>query len=1319
MKAGTLCALTVTLQNSPVSMLKSLEIYGFKSFADRTRFDFSPGVTAIVGPNGSGKSNVVDALKWILGDQSPKSLRGQEMADVIFNGSATRKPAHYAEAFLTFDNRQRFLRLEADEVVIGRRIYRGGDSEYFINKSPARLRDIRDLLVGTGAGQATYAIIEQGRVDQILQANPTSRRVVFDEAAGIGRYKQRRVEAERKLERVEQFLQRLRDLVDELEVKLEATRGQAAKAVKYRELSAELRKWWLGLAADDYRRIEHRVHQIYQEMAQLEAQEREWQAQLNSAEAQETEAIQRLQQSETELRENERLSLASWQKIVERETRLLADLDRLRATYAEWLQYSQSLLNLHAKLEASRVQTKLHDQQTEAALTEFKYLQQTFTEAESAYLAGQDELNNLRNTLQQLDQQSSEVQQVLWRAQQTMHAWETRQESLEQSLRDWEIRWRVAVEDREQARQLLNELQGQRQAECQRLSNVEQTILQQEASTARLRQNLQHLQQEFIGLQEQRITLQARIHVIEDMEARREGMGLGVRELLSRAKYREMAPWNLVLGTVSDLLEVDLQYAAFVEAALGPYAQAIVVRQLQPLLAHLAREGIFLAGRVIFLSLSDLNVSDYSDFHGHIPDTHLQSAWTHARMDQAEGSDNLNGPEICVNDDPRSVPGVISQLSQLVQPSEEVSGLIERLLADVWLIENASVMHRVSPQHRARYRWITLQGELFESWGATHLGPLRSEGTLLTRRSELRQLHRELTQIQHQLSILEQERIQLQSALELQQHALQQLIHDTQPHRERIQQLEAECLRAEHVLSQAQQMCGALEDEKLHLEKELIGVEEKYKQACQQYSLSEQELQVLHQHRHDNQQRQQQLQQELQQQQTLLADIRRQLEQSQQQLWNLERERDKTRQEVQHVEEQLGQGQKRVQHLAEQIMLTKRSLLQARSELADLYAQLDREERHHHQQRLKVDRWRKHRAESAAEASQWRQRLTQVQQNRHQRELQIQACQHELKALRDQMSEEYQLTLEEIVAAGHSAYALWQQLHTNPANQLRAENHPEAAMLLGNDTPTTREPTIAAISLSVASDDLCEQRNLLEHGAIQLGIPDSATRQEIEEHVQRLRRKLKHLGHVNAESLQELEQLEQRYEQLKSQWNDLTTAKKAIEDIIRRMNQESRRLFLDSFSTIRGYFQQLFRKVFGGGEGDLILEDPQNVLDCGIDIVARPPGKELRSLSLLSGGEKTMAAIALVMAIFKAKPSPFCILDEVDAALDEANIDRFTAVLKEFQSTTQFIMITHHKRSMMVADVLHGVTMEEAGVSKRLSIRFEDVSERGEIRHAA
>ncbi len=310
-------------------MLKSLELYGFKSFADRTHFDFSEGLTGVVGPNGSGKSNVVDALKWILGDQSAKSLRGTEMTDVIFNGSASRKPCNYTEAFLTIDNSKGFLAVDAAEITIGRRLYRSGDAEYLINRAPARLKDIRDLLLGTGAGNAAYCIIEQGRVDQILQANPTNRRIVFEEAAGVSRFKARRVEAQRKLERVAQNLQRLSDIVDEVEAQLNAVRGQAAKAIKYRELSDELRTWWLGLAADDYRVVTAELEAISARLAESSERLELLAAEQRSSDGAESEFEQQLGEVEDRLREAERKVAQNRETIASQEASLKFQAARL------------------------------------------------------------------------------------------------------------------------------------------------------------------------------------------------------------------------------------------------------------------------------------------------------------------------------------------------------------------------------------------------------------------------------------------------------------------------------------------------------------------------------------------------------------------------------------------------------------------------------------------------------------------------------------------------------------------------------------------------------------------------------------------------------------------------------------------------------------------------------------------------------------------------------------------------------------------------------------------------------------------------------
>jgi chromosome segregation protein len=1277
-------------------MLKSLEIYGFKSFADRTRFEFSPGLTGIVGPNGSGKSNVVDALKWILGDQSPKSLRGQEMTDVIFNGSASRKPCSYAEAFLTLDNTQRVLKIEADEITIGRRLYRGGDAEYLINKAPARLKDVRDLLLGTGAGNAAYCIIEQGRVDQILQANPTNRRVIFEEAAGISRFKSRRVEAQRKLERVAQNLQRLSDIVDEVEAQLNATRGHAAKAVKFRELSEELRRWWLGLAADDYRAIAAELAGVQDRAARCEARLEALAALQQEFDAGEARFDRDLSELELHLKEAERKFAQLREAMATQEASLKFQMARQQELEAERrrLQEQQRLLQRRTE-EAEQQITRqrehwLQAQQEEAAL------KQRLTAQDEQWRQSVAAAEQQRERVEACRGKQRELTRSVTAAEQAVAAWEAQADALEQSRerllgrRQEVLQQQADIEHTCQRRRCEYESLRQAHEAAQEQVRAHSTVLQELSAVQ------QALQQRLSSLREARSAAAARRTVLEDLELRQEGLGIGVRELLHRARHAHEPPWNTIVGSVAELLEVDLEHAGLVEVALGPRAQWIVLREFQSLLDYLARGAVTLTGRVGFLAVPERTISQ--------PSPTLREAGRLIHL-QRPAQSTL---------DLRARPGVLRRADELVASERGVTGLAAAVLGDTWVVSDLAVAAELATEVGDGVRFVTLQGELVDGQGAIHLGLIRSETSLLSRKSELRRIKNELARAERELGLAEEEGQQVAADVRATEIALQTATRRLEDLEQQLAQALAESRMADQEAERCRHEAEILEGQLQAAETDLQRAQREAQSAHARWETLRGDLQTV-----DGElsaaeaawQAAVQAAQALDHIKTReQVDLVKQSERVRAELAALERWQSEHRQR----QAQQAEGQQRIEAVREQQTRLRLQILNARAALADLYHAADRQE-------LEVRRWqqlkeqlRRERSEFVERELQVRRERRELQDQRHAEDIRRQELQHQLATLAERIHEEYQFTLEEIAAQGHSAWSLFLEQR----RQLASEDTDEAAKPAGSATLAAHSPT------APWEDQLPATAAAAEFSPPSLGpagtVPQFAeVRPEIEAHVARLRRKLKLLGHVNTDSLRDLEQLEQRFSLLSGQLQDLVEAKSALEEIIRRFNQESRRLFAETFAKIRGNFQHLFRKVFGGGEGDILLEDPNDMLECGIEIVARPPGKELRSLSLLSGGEKSMTAIALVMAIFQAKPSPFCILDEVDAALDEANIDRFAAVLKEFRATTQFIMITHHKRSMMNADVLYGVTMEESGVSKRMSVRFEDIGENGEFRRAA
>lgn len=1291
-------------------MLKSLELFGFKSFADRTRFDFSTGINCVVGPNGSGKSNVVDAMKWILGDQSAKSLRGKEMTDVIFNGSSSRKASAFAEATLTFDNSQGQLPLDMQEVQIGRRIWRNGDAEYLLNRAPARLKDIKDLFLGTGAGTAAYSIIEQGRVDQILQGNSASRRAVFEEAAGISRFKARKVEAQKKLERVGQNLERLTDIVDEVEAQLNSTRSQAAKAAKYHDISTALKQWWLGLAADDYRHLtaerkvleeqltvsSGRLAVLNDRQAVIEQREAAFDAELATLDDQ--------------LRDVERQNSIGREAIAGHEATIQFQTARLQELETELARLQKQKLTLARRAQATTQEIELELQRLEEVEADYTANQQLVIVEEERLQAAESELAGRREELERDRGHRLELTRTVSNsanAVATLRANMTGQQA-----------------ERQRTISLLDALEGtlaERQIErgrCLERTNVAAQIqtaaLQSLRNTQAHRSHLVGVQetakQSLAEMRERRSAAQARKSLLEDLELRQEGVGIGVKDILVRARTTPEAPWNSILGCVADLLDVDLERAALLEVALGSRAQLIIVKEYQALLDYLNQGTAQLTGRVGFLAVPDRNL------RGAVPPVTKNNRFIHLQLDPAAL------PELSQE------PGVVMRADALVASTKGIVGLAASVLADTWIVQSMEVAVRLATGRGAGLRFVTLQGELLEANGTLIVGPIRSETSLLSRKSELRRLKNDLSLLDRDIAAAENSLQAMYQSLTGADTELESAAAELDYANQRLADLKAELSAVDQTLdrlTQERQMLSqqlANHDDLLQkqqtdlaeAEEQALAAEQELQQLAAKLETGSEELQALEKSCREIEQRRSEGQLDLVKQRERLEGLKAHV-------IRLKAEHQSRAAQDEEAERRFVTSISKRSQILLQILNTRAmrdELLLTAEQIQTAARGLDRQK-----MGLRVER-----SQIVEQELVIRKERRELADRHHTDEIRVRDMNNALAKLAEQLEEDYQLKLSDVVESGASSFKLFLDERGGAAGKhglsqgrqsaASAKRHSDIAPESTTDGTSQDQPTIEPEDstelneLQSASTDVEESDDHFEDG----GLRFEDVRPEIESRVNRLRKQLKLMGAVNTDSLRDLDMLEGRFSQLSAQLQDLVEAKQTLEDIIRKINSESRRLFAETFETIRKNFQELFRQVFGGGEGDIVLEDPDDVLDCGIDIAARPPGKELRSISLLSGGEKTMTAIALIMAIFKSKPSPFCILDEVDAALDEANVERFTAVVKAFQQTTQFIMITHHKRSMTVADVLYGVTMEESGISKRMSVRFEDVSDDGNFK---
>jgi len=1197
-------------------MLKALELNGFKSFADRTRFEFPSGITAVVGPNGSGKSNVVDAIKWVLGTQSVKALRGKEMTDVIFSGARGRAQTNAAEVTLSFDNSCGTLDVDAEEVHVTRRVYRSGEGEYLINRQPVRLKDIREIFAGTGVSTGAYSIIEQGKVDALLQSSPRERRLIFEEAAGVSRFKLKRQEAARRLERVDQNLLRLSDIVDELDSRLRSVRSQAGRARKYKEQSDRLKELRTQTGLADWHELSSSLKKLQEQADERRTDSDEIQKIVDQGDQQ----LEALEQAEEDLQQQTRSSSDRAASI------------RERIAQCESTRRSQSARIDELAQETKRLQKQLLAMTSRAGVT-----QHLVTETDSELQSAEEQFGELE---QQVQSQQTALDLAVAAQTQCRNEIETGREDQTTALRDSaQLEKHIhllgsqhtdAVAASQRYELQVQETEASQSEVADQFQEAEATCQQLEDKTTLSQQNLNQLQQQLrddrqilAQAQKQLADLRGRLSgakeratVLEELERRLDGLSAGTKEVLRRAKEQPDGPFGGVRGIVADLLHVDADTAPLVEIALGERANHLLVDRADPAMFTLDNEEW--PGRTGFLRL----------------DVPLPAS----AVDRIDLSDE---------------PGVMGRADQFVETAPELMALPRRLLGRHWFVDTLNTAMRLASGIGRGLNYITVVGEIVGADGTLVVGPRQSASGLLSRRSELRALVDEVremeSRIQQQHTVCEK----LEASVVTRDEQQLQIADEHAALAKQLSTAQLKVASLRERLDQANQRHAAAESELSIAKEQTADTAQDLERDRSQLDERKKELLNLQTHLEGRTEQANQLEIQVSSLQRTVTDHRVSLARGEQRRDGLRRQMDQLHRDREEHDRALADTRQRSTECHDQCQQLTQSTLDFTSEIAELYRNKEKLAEEMQEALTQQDEARKRKSLMGKELDQLRKKLLKSQGLLQEAELQIQQQRHQRTEHATRLSDDYEIDLAVLAAS---------------------------------------EPTT-----------------------------ELDNREQLDEEIQKLRQQLQHIGPVNLEALSELEAVEERHSTLSEQYDDLRNAKARLEQLISQINVESREIFINALDIIRGHFQELYSSLFGGGEADIIVDDSgdQDVLECGIEIIARPPGKQPRSISLLSGGERTLTCVALLLAIFRSRPSPFCVLDEVDAALDEANIDRFVEVLKQFMTSTQFVVISHSKRTMACADTLYGITMQESGVSKRVSVRFEDVTAAGHIRPEA
>ena len=1279
--------------------LAKLTLAGFKSFADKTEIPFNEPIVGIVGPNGCGKSNVVDAIKWVLGDQSPKSLRGGAMLDVIFNGSAKRKPAGMASVTLTFDNPvipaeqavevpamppvaesaepadsaepdsaqsdnpdgdpvavsagparpPRALPVDTDQVAVTRQLYRDGTSEYLINNQRARLRDIKELFMDTGVGTDAYSIIEQGKVARMLEANAAERRQIFEEAAGVSRFKARKKEALRKLDRTEQNLALVRQRLEDTEKRLRSVKMQAARARSFQEHSAKLKDLQLTYSLAEYHRLSAKLEEITETLEQAEADRvaaqrafDQHETSVVEAEAEHAAVAQRAAQLDRARNEQQSVrgqaqqaqtyaqtTLADVTGQIERDQGRLDGLSSRRDELAaEAADHAESL----ATLEAEQAKGK---QRLDEAQAEHTRLQHELNEKRSRL---DDEKSGLAEMLRRTNKLQNEIASIDTFEKSLLGT----QESLGNREAELAQKLETMLTQRDTAGGQLTEAIALIDAESAKLA-------EQKALAGRFGDQQRQLSERLAENRERRAELDSRRNVLQEMEDRLEGVSDPVKAVLARAS--DDGEFELVRGLIAELIDCDVDRAAVVEAALGDHQQALVVDRLADLCSGdtgtAARAA--LGGRVSFLAL-----------------------------DQPPLPDVAAVPALAAQ-----VPCVID----LVRYPAWLGPVAWRLLGRTLVVRDLDTAMMLRAGLPAGYRFVTEDGELLDAECRVIAGPVSSAsgGGLISRRSELSALQNQLTELDAiissdaaTLATLSQQAAHLEEVT----GQLQQSIFDANGVKVELTS------RLDGLAGQI----GALEKERPKLAAEAEQVHQQLKDADTKRAAHRTEADTLAAQAAERESRQAELQEAIDAAQTAA---------------------EAARESVTGLRVIAGQR-------SEQLSAAQRQSRQfevAAADVARQHTQLSDELSAHHR---RIDELKATAETAEAEAAEAGRKLDEL----------ITQC--ELIASKVTVAAESLAGLKGASDERRAAVdSLDKQLHKAQMTQRELEVKSEAVTQrchdqLGLDVAVAYADRMNPKPTALAELKSDEQVAAEEARAAETPAIDDIDWDTIQDEMKELQGKIARLGTVNVDAIDEEEQLADTQDELGDQVKDIEEAERQLHALIERINDDSRTRFIETFEQVKENFagdQGMFRKLFGGGRAELELETDENgnvdVLESGISIRAKPPGKEPRGLSQLSGGEKTMTAVALLMAIFKSRPSPYAILDEVDAALDEANTERFINVIKGFLDKSHFIVITHHKRTMMGCDTLYGITMQERGVSTRVSVDMKDVGADGTLAPSA
>lgn len=1180
--------------------LKRLEMYGFKSFADKTVLDFMPGLTTVIGPNGSGKSNISDCIRWVLGEQSLKSLRGSKSEDIIFAGTQNRKPLGYAEASLVMDNSDSKLPIEYNEVTVTRRIYRSGESGYFINKTPCRLKDVLELFMDTGIGRDGYSIIGQGKIDEILSNKSEDRRHIFEEAAGIVKYRTRKQESERKLEQTKLNLLRINDIISEIENNIGSLKLQSEKAKKYLSLRDELKNIEVGLFLYNIEDFKKQTETIVENIDLLETQKVKEDEVLNNLQQEKEDLKVVIDNLIEEIERIQNLGFEGNQKKEQFNSEIGIATERISNNKDNFERYAQDIEELEARnveleneknlkeakkqnLYSNKEKFENELKEKEAELEKYsKTLSDKEIEIESKKKIVQDNIDNKYEIIAEINTEKANFDNLGKREnalkseiQETISELDSSRSVKEEMSRNF-----YSLEtSRNSITKVMDDMKDEKEKSSGKLKDFEDRI--------------NNYQTEY------RIK-EARYKFLVETEKEKEGYSKSVKSLLEAVENKQTVSKG-VHGILANLISVDQKYETAIEMTLGPVIQNIVTdseEEAKTLVNYLREHNL---GRASFLPITSVKGQKVTGINT------------------------------------RGINGVVGVASDLVNNDKKYDGIVLNLLGRTVIVEEIEEAVKLAKLNSYKFKIVTLKGDVINPSGAISGGSLAAKTvSILGRGKEIKSLEKELEEIKKKIEKLEKEKADYEESIseilekfDTKQKEAQELEIVYATEKQKIDNVELEILKLDAKLAKLRKDLSDIGEEK---EKNKISQEDLDKKVQAIDQENEELSKVIDEFTNLNKDNQK-----------YIDDLNFDITNLKISVSSFDESELSINEMVERIDQDIQNNVASINNkkeIREKILVDNKELEEKIEEIKLKIQELEKEilGSTDKVEKLKADRIAKN------------EKLASLEKTIEDQTSKIEDIKNHLSKL-DLKKSKIELELNQVINK------MWEEYELTPNTV--------------GDIQKVEKPS------------------------------------EVQKQVNAIRSEIRELGSINVDSINEYKEIKERYDFMSEQRLDLEDSSNKLKSVINEMTETMKKQFAEQFKIINKNFGEVFAELFGGGKAELILADEENILECGIDIEVQPPGKKLQNMMLLSGGERAFTAIALLFAILKINPAPFCVLDEIEAALDDVNVYRFAEYLKKFSTESQFLVITHRKGTMEAADTVYGITMEEKGISKLLSMKLK------------